>query len=214
MLLLARYGHGKGGGIMLKRFDGTNMIDVGNVKRNESAGFTNASFVKRFDGVNWIQVWPTVYFTHSAMLEWLKIDSGNMTTWSIVNGVYTLKMQGDQTGKWIGAGLVLNDDTKYQEALIMTIDFEYTGGGNKTLAYAGRIFDKPIVTDGSVDILANKTTGRTTKTVNVRANNPGLNESLAVWVGTDNMDYYQEPTTAAYLTVYSIAINGVNMTIK
>lgn len=51
-------GHGEVSG-MLKRYDGTNWVDVKAVKRYDGTQWVDCQFVRRWDGSQWIDVWTS-----------------------------------------------------------------------------------------------------------------------------------------------------------
>ena len=64
---------------MFRRYDGSNNVDVANVRRFDGANFVDCQFVRRFDGANWIDVWTDWYFA-------IKAVAGN-SSGSVSNGV-------------------------------------------------------------------------------------------------------------------------------
>ncbi|SHM81983.1 hypothetical protein SAMN02746066_03420 [Anaerosporobacter mobilis DSM 15930] len=49
---------------MIKRYDGSNNIDIESLKRFDSINYVDAESAKRFDGLNWVDCWKSsIYVT-------------------------------------------------------------------------------------------------------------------------------------------------------
>lgn len=73
---------------MIKKFDGSNFVDISSIKKFDGSNFVDAENVKRFDGLNWVDCWSN---KQKIFVESNEFVGYNSSTLTVANNGKTLK---------------------------------------------------------------------------------------------------------------------------
>ena len=134
---------------MLKRYDGTNWVDVKAVKRYDGTQWVDCQFVRRWDGSQWVDVWTgkrMAYFHNGDGTSDCSISNGtatiNMTVPSNSQGSAGLQSNFDlAVGDEVEISMAFNLGTTGINYRMAVITVGTRNGGHVVNHWDGSVYD-------------------------------------------------------------------------
>ncbi len=115
----------------IKRFDGTNWVDVASAKRFDGTNWVEAQNVKRFDGANWVDAWMA-----SGSLTFESNNIISLSDYNVNNGNLNCYMANHNSlNQWIKYNIGFTTPTLTNPIISFDVSLTTRGDGNGTSFY-------------------------------------------------------------------------------